>query len=712
MLHLLLVIHNHQPLGNLPEIFRKAYVDAYAPFLDVIRRHPGIKWALHASGCLWEWIENEEPGYMDALREEHAAGRLEFLAGGLWEPIQPLLDRDSLRLEIAGMNDFLRDRFGMEAQGSWTTERVWEPSLAGRLSAMGIRYTLLDDSQLRAGVPPEDEESVWGYYRTEYDGRSLAIFPINERLRYLIPFHKASEVLFELESMARSLPDGAGITYGDDGEKFGLWPETFEWVYEKGWLDEFLGMIEESKLITTTHPSEYMKLVKHPRRRVYVPTSSYREMGIWTLHPRRNLAAEKVHKYIESDPELKKIGPPHAAGFFRNFLARYPESRTMHERVGEIVHQVMKRDPEVMPKTGNDAAPLERALWHALRAQCNCAYWHGVFGGLYLNYLRFAINREILKAEKALRYADPPPEMTRYLGTRRFDREKGDDVPETEAPVLMATEKVHWIIDPVTGQIISAGDILMEVDVIDVIARRFEAYHATMKEAHEVADDSAPASIHDIVEIAPEGWREDHGYDLCRRGCFGDSVFPYAPSLEKLVKVEFQPELGPACAFWNMRTLGGMIEMKSSREAWVREKLFNFENRGARVEVHEKLWRTDDREYEGYFLLEFNLGLLAGDSPDRFHLLESGQRFPLAVKMEHKGISRAVCVDEWTNVRIEIEVDGADWVGFYPVKTLSRSEGGLELTYQGTCIVFRIPLKISKGEVWTSDSRMEIFPIR
>ncbi len=710
MLHLLLVIHNHQPLGNLPEVFRRAYVDAYAPFLDVIRRHPGIKWALHVSGCLWEWLEAEEPGYLDALRKEHSAGRLEFLTGGLWEPVQPLLDETSCRLQISGMTDWLKDRFGVDPIGSWTTERVWEPALASRLAKAGIRYTLLDDSQLRAGLPPEDEDPVWGHYRTEHNGRSIAIFPIDERLRYLIPFRKADEVVRELEDRAGMLPDGAGITYGDDGEKFGLWPDTFDWVYEKGWLDEFLGRLEKSSLVTTTHPSEYMKLNPHPRRRVYIPTSSYREMGIWTLYPRRNLAAERIHKFVEGDEELKRIGPPHAAGFFRNFLARYPEVCYMHERVAELIWEIVRRDPNIIPKPGDDAAPLERALWHALRAQCNCPYWHGVFGGLYLNYLRFGNHREILKAEKALMRADPPPPPIRFLGTRHIDTDNGDEIHEPESPVLVATEKVHWVIDPISGQIVAAGEIELEVDVIDVIARRFEAYHATMKEAGEVSSEEAPESIHDVVEVAPAGWRDGHGYDHCRRGCFADSVFAYKPSIEKLARVEYQPEFGPGCTTWELSQKDGKIELSSTRDCWFRQKMISFEDGGSTANVHYRLSRTDGRLFEGFFLMEFNLGLLAGDAPDRYHLLPSGRQLPLRSRFDIDDVSEAVCVDEWTNIRITLQVEGADWVGAYPVNTLSRGEGGLEMNYQGTCVIFRMPLRLEPESVWTIDTKMRVNP--
>ncbi len=711
MLHLLLVIHNHQPLGNLPDVFRKAYDIAYGPFLDVVRKHPGIRWALHTSGCLWEWLETEEPGYLDALREEHAAGRLEFLMGGMWEPVQPLIDKNAFAHQFSTMRGFLSDRFDVDPVGSWTTERVWEPSLAGRLSNAGVRYTLLDDSQLRAGLPNPGEHQVWGYYRTEYNGQSVAIFPINEHLRYLIPFHKVDETIGYLEHMARELPDNAAITYGDDGEKFGMWPETFEWVFKKGWLDEFLGRIEESDNITTTHPSEYMKIMPHPRQRVYITTSSYREMGIWNLYPRRNLAAEGIYKWIESNQALKEVEPPHIAGLFRSFLARYPESCYMHERVQELVRGIIECDPDVKPSDANDASPYSRALWHALRAQCNCPYWHGVFGGLYLNYLRFAIHREILTAEAELAKADDKLSRVRYIGSGHLNYGDSQTTHDAEAPILIARDRVHWVVDPMTGQVISAGSVERKIDVIDVLARRFEAYHATMREAEDGHDEGSPASIHEMQEIAPAGWKENHGYDKCRRGCFTDRVMRHAPSLDQLVRVEYDPDLGPEWGFWGVSESEDRIEMIKTDGPWRRDKILEFKDEGRVAVMRYSLSRSDGNDYKGVLLLEFNIGLLAGDAGDRYHLLPDKTKLPLSSKFESNGSNEAVCIDEWSGVKIVIGVPDAEWMGVYPVSTLSRGEGGLEMNYQGTSILFRVPIVLEGGTTSDIPAEMEIVPI-
>ncbi len=45
---------------------------------------------------------------------------------------------------------------------------------------------------------------------------------------------------------------------------------------------------------------------------------------------------------------------------------------------------------------------MNEARAELYRGQCNCAYWHGAFGGVYLPHLRNAIFTHLLKAENRL----------------------------------------------------------------------------------------------------------------------------------------------------------------------------------------------------------------------------------------------------------------------------------------------------------------------
>ena len=65
-------------------------------------------------------------------------------------------------------------------------------------------------------------------------------------------------------------------------------------------------------------------------------------------------------------------------------------------RVSDKVHRAASESLGGSSKPTAKAQKLLDALW---AGQCNCAYWHGVFGGLYLPHLRQALYRELLSAE-------------------------------------------------------------------------------------------------------------------------------------------------------------------------------------------------------------------------------------------------------------------------------------------------------------------------
>ena len=52
---LVICIHNHQPVGNLPGVFRHAYDHAYEPFLSAMEDFPEVRFVLHNTGPLLEW---------------------------------------------------------------------------------------------------------------------------------------------------------------------------------------------------------------------------------------------------------------------------------------------------------------------------------------------------------------------------------------------------------------------------------------------------------------------------------------------------------------------------------------------------------------------------------------------------------------------------------------------------------------------------------
>ena len=274
----LLGIHNHQPIGNFDEVFEEAYRKSYKPFMEVLWRHPAVKWNLHCTGILWDWLAAHHADYLDRAREMAARGQVELLSGGFYEPILAILpDADKIG-QIQKLSRFIETHFGTKPQGMWCAERVWEPHLPKPIREAGIEYTVLDDTHfLSAGLT---KEQLSGYYKVEEQGLALDVFPISQDLRYLIPFSKPEDSIDFMKKSAQSWRGGVrpALVMADDGEKFGLWPKTFELVYEEGWLEKFLTLIEKnSDWLETATFAEFRKNNRAVGR-TYLPTASYFEM--------------------------------------------------------------------------------------------------------------------------------------------------------------------------------------------------------------------------------------------------------------------------------------------------------------------------------------------------------------------------------------------------------------------------------------------------
>ena len=273
-------IHNHQPVGNFGSVFEEAYSRSYSALIDVIDRHPKIKWNLHASGVLWNWLKSYKGEYLKKVRRMVDEGRLELLTGGFYEPVLSALTDEDKKAQIRKLTRFIQENFNYTPRGLWLTERVWEPHLPKVLRESGIDYTALDDAHFNSnGIP---QEKLTGYFTTDEQGCSINIFSISKMLRYMIPFSPPDDCIHYFQKFAEKNNEGL-LVMADDGEKFGLWPDTYEHVYTKGWLDRLFTLLENhSDWIQTWNFSEFME--KYPSRGIaYIPSSSYYEMSEWTL---------------------------------------------------------------------------------------------------------------------------------------------------------------------------------------------------------------------------------------------------------------------------------------------------------------------------------------------------------------------------------------------------------------------------------------------
>ncbi|MDZ7261915.1 MAG: DUF1925 domain-containing protein, partial [candidate division KSB1 bacterium] len=432
-IYLSLVFHNHQPVGNFDFVFEEAYAMAYRPLVECLERHPKVHVGMHFSGCLRDWLQVHQPDLFVKLKALVKRGQVEILTGAYYEPILTNLSDEDKIGQIQKQTKAIEDDFEYRPEGMWVAERVWEPHLIKPIAQTGVKYVIVDDTHFEYVGFKTDE--LLGYFVSEEQGYPLNIFPTLTKLRYIIPWAEVDKAIEWLRQQAQAqqpeyhYPKLAFM--GDDGEKFGLWPGTYEqcWGNSK-YMDRLFQAFEaNSDWLITVSPREYMN--QYPARgRAYLPTASYMEMSEWALPPddsweltslRHRLEQRRDH---EANPaqreELSRLLRYLRGGFWRNFLVKYPEINHMQKRamwLSERVHAL----PEGQRKT--------EALEHLWAAQCNCAYWHGVFGGIYLFHIRAANYANLIAAEELV---DQGQKLT--LRKFDFDLDGNDEILITSSP--------------------------------------------------------------------------------------------------------------------------------------------------------------------------------------------------------------------------------------------------------------------------------------
>jgi len=497
---LLFGVHAHQPVGNFTEVIDEAHVRCYGKFFEVLENYPDFRFAAHFSGWLLDVLAERYPEDMARIAAMTQRGQVEWFGSGDCEPVLAAIPHRDRVTQLVTLSDKLERRFGRRPKGAWLTERVWESAVVSSLVEAGMRYVAVDDYHfLCTGTDPAKLDS---FHTTEESGNCLDLFPISEATRYRFPFSPAPEAVAWLEGLAR---DGQrAAIYFDDIEKFGIWPETYEWVYEKGWLTQFVEGVLASPLIRTGTFEEFHAANK-TRGIVYLPTASYIEMNEWTLP---GPAAREYHALLEDEKaggRFERRKPYLRGGIWRNFFSRYPESNWMHKRMLAASNRL-----------GALPAVLQRPdLLESLhRAQANDAYWHGLFGGLYLPHLRRAIWNNLLELEAALDKLAPRPAMERL----DLDHDGCEEI-FLRGNGLQAVVRVD-------------GDAaLVEFDAYarchnfgDSLRRYDEAYHDQLDAvAQQAAEHGGIASPHDRVAFRHEIVTGDAVPDTRPRGMFLES---------------------------------------------------------------------------------------------------------------------------------------------------------------------------------------------
>jgi hypothetical protein len=632
MIRLALYIHNHQPVGNFDHVFDYAYTHSYKPLLESLLRHPAVKFGIHNSGPLCEWIEKNRPEYFEMLKTAVSSGQAEIITSAYSEPILSLIPRRDLVDQIRYFTDYLSKKLNCQPKGLWLTERVWEPSLIPALLDAGVVYTMLDDTHFRYAGATDDNLS--GYFVTEEEGRVLKVVPISMKLRYLIPFHQVDETVDYLRDEERLRP-GSLKCLGDDGEKFGVWPGTHQWVYGHNWLEIFLTRLEKETWIQTSHLGDIVH--EQPAGRIYLPTASYEEMGEWVLPQKAGRDYHELKRMVD-----KKYFYLVHGGYFKNFLSKYPEANLMHKRMIYVSSHA------------DDSLETRRALW---RGQCSCAYWHGIFGGLYLPHLREGIYRNLIEADSAVIRED--------IRMTDFDADGQEEL-------LISTKRFFCLVRPRTGSFIEIDDRQRKVNILNYLGRRRETYHQNLP---ATGDSGEVRSIHEVVRSKEKNIAQYLIYDSYERGFGLDHGFKEPPTAQ-----DFYQQNESAAGILTYRQFE-IADDQVYQAVFASDRL----EKSVLVSRDQPVIKLQYKGTVECLGVEFSLGLF---NPG----LKINDRHPLHELQTLEGIGR-----------FDINGDGLAPLTFaasvpfnllsYPIETISSSEAGYEKNFQGVCfmLLFRSP---------------------
>ena len=705
-LRLVLVLHNHQPIGNFDGVFEQSYQDSYLPFLDVFDRFENLRIAIHTSGSLMEWLDAKHPEYVDRLAGLVASGRIEIVGGAYFEPILAMIPPRDRIGQISTYSQWLESRLGAQIRGMWVPERVWEQSMASNIADAGISYTILDDFHFKnAGLTTEQ---LHGYYVSEDDGRVLNVLPGSERLRYLIPFQEPHETIDYLRSVAEQHP-GAVVVFGDDGEKFGTWPGTKEHVYDHGWLERFFeALASNSDWLKVTTPTEAIESIP-PLGRLYIPEGSYREMTEWALPAARINQFEDLHHELEGKGEWNQVSPFVRGGYWRNFKVKYPETNTMYCRM-----QMVSRRLEQAVSNGAEGELIDQARLELYRGQCNCSYWHGAFGGVYLPHLRNAVYQHLIAADNLLNQAE---QRGWQAGQTPWVELAAEDFNLDGRPeAMLANNRLTALVSPVEGGQIYELDVKAICHNLQAsLTRRPEAYHRKVLQGPSSGNGEV-ASIHDQVVFKQEGLDQRIGYDTWARNSLVDHFYAAEASLEEVASgnADQQGDFVHGPYETKLRRNDDRVQLQLTRTGQVH---------GREIKVTKGIsLNADEATLEIAYLVEnipsditlhlapeFNFAGLPSGADDRYFRGSDRHSIgQLGTQLDLHDTTELGLVDQWLGIDVGLTFDRPSSIWTYPVETVSQSEGGFELVHQSVAVVPHWALVPDQNGRWSVTMQLHI----
>ncbi len=634
---------NSQPIGIDDSSIEDTYQRAYKPFLRAAYNQPQLPITLHYSGHLLQWLDRHHSEFTDVLSEMAQRRQVELLGGAFYDPVLALIPRPDRLGQIERMTTHLRKRFGRRPRGAWITEQVWEPSLPSLLKASGIDYTFLYDLQFAAGGL--EGTALRTPCITEDEGKTVIAFPLIRALSESLGAGTPEELIEELKQY-RTADENELLSLIVDGERYAEQFESGDAALS--WIRRFLELlIANQDWIEVTTPARYLRRVA-PRRRGYFPSTSYRDLMQWCV----NADSSNGHR---------------TAGFFRQFLAYYPESNLMYAKM-QYTHILVNQ-------LRGDKYRKQLAREELWKGQCHNAYWHGRPGGIYQNLLRKRVYSCLIEAEKVT-------------------REKGIFIPSVLS--------LDFDMDGLSEYLYQGHDINVYVHTLGGVVFELD-YLPT------------PWNYLDTLGRHPELYQPtaDATYDTYLRRAFVDHFYAEMPQLKDFMAANCPEVANLSGELYQAEQLDRdhnvlqlVAPIRDNSHDLTLRKRFQFGS--SQLHIDYTISNNADSPSHGWFSCEINLGFLS-DDPDALMLEAEHHPPPASARGPHAfATSQLRFLDRVNELALAVGCTQPATVWVCSLTTEGRCGLSQDSQYQGSCVVPGWSISLEPGESWSVGVTLKI----
>ncbi|MFA5078351.1 MAG: alpha-amylase/4-alpha-glucanotransferase domain-containing protein, partial [Dehalococcoidia bacterium] len=390
------------------------------------------------------------------------------------------------------------------------------------------------------------------------------------------------------------------------------------------------------------------------------------------------------------------------SGYWRNFLVKYPEINRMQKKmlaVSSKVHRARSMD---------EADCGKEYLW---KAQCNCPYWHGVFGGVYLPDIRTTAFSNLIRAENCA-------DAVLTEADQRYRWEQVDFDGDGREEIIVEGRDLNLYISPAEGGSIFEWDLREHAyNVLSTVSRKPEAYHSALTTGENAQrgcrGDSEVRSIHDGIKIKDSDVADWLIYDEVPRSSLIDRFLAPQVGMIDYRKSRFEDRGDFAGQNYCGSVVPGNDELRIELE---REGMLNsspgpcnltlrksitLDRNDGSLRIGYNFINTDDAPVDTIFAGEWNINLLGGGHNEAAYYRVDGRDIGdthLDSSGEITDVGRLILGNSYLGFELELEIERPLTVWRYPVVSISNSEAGLEKVYQCSCLVMLLPLSLKPGQ--------------